>query len=435
MAGKAATRQLKTDGVTATSPVDGKRLDAAAIRRDFPVLDQTVHGKPLVYLDNAATSQKPASVIDTLVRYYESYNSNVHRGIHTLSVEATERYEEARLKIAAFIGAGSGQEIVFTKNSTEAINLVAHAWARKFLKRGDEIIVTETEHHSNIVPWQQAALHTGATFRYLPLRDHAAQFDLEGLRSLITDRTKLVAITHMSNVLGTITPVDDVARIAHDAGALLLVDGSQAVPHMPVDVTALDVDFFAFTGHKMLGPTGIGVLYGRADLLDKMDPFLTGGDMISTVTMERSTWNALPYKFEAGTPNIAQAIGLGAAVDYLETLGMESVRAHERELTQYAIEQLNAVDDLTLYGPDDASIKGGVLSFNIGDIHPHDLGQVLDSEGIAIRAGHHCAQPLMAALGVGSTARASLYIYNVEEEIDSLVTAIHKARKFFDGDA
>ena len=435
MAGKTATRQLKTDVVTATSPVDGHRLDAAAIRRDFPVLDQTVHGKPLVYLDNAATSQKPASVIETIVRYYESYNSNVHRGIHALSVEATERYEAARRKIAAFVGAGSEQEIVFTKNSTEAINLVAHSWARKFLKPGDEIIVTETEHHSNIVPWQQAALHTGATFRYLPLRDHAAPFDLEGLGSLITDRTKLVAITHMSNVLGTITPVDEVARIAHDAGALLLVDGSQAVPHMPVDVTALDVDFFAFTGHKMLGPTGIGVLYGRADLLDKMDPFLTGGDMISTVTMERSLWNALPYKFEAGTPNIAQAIGLGAAVDYLETLGMESVRAHERELTQYAIEKLNAVDGLTLYGPDDASNKGGVLAFNIGDIHPHDLGQVLDSEGIAIRAGHHCAQPLMAALGVGSTARASLYIYNVEEEIDSLVSAIYRAREFFDGDA
>ena len=425
MASQAATGKLKTPRHPPES------IDDMALRGDFPILDQIVNGKKLVYLDNAATSQKPRSVIDTLTRYYEEYNSNVHRGIHSLSQEATERYEEARSKIASFLGAASEREIIFVKNSTEAINLVAFAWARKYLKPGDEVLTTETEHHSNIVPWQLAAASTGATFRYLPLRDHAAPFDLDGLRSLITNRTKLVAVTHVSNVLGTITPVADVAEIAHAAGALLLVDGSQSAPHMPVNVVDLDVDFFALTSHKMLGPTGIGVLYAREELLDKMDPFLSGGDMISTVTMQAATWNDLPYKFEAGTPNIADAIGLGSAIDYLNGLGMEQVRAHERKISEYAIERLSAIDGLKLYGPTDASLKGSVFSFNVDGIHSHDLGQVLDSEGVAIRTGHHCAQPLMAALGVGSAARASAYIYNLDAEIDTLVDAIHKAREFF----
>ncbi len=425
MASQAAAGKHKTQSQMA------EPLDEMALRRDFPVLDQTVHGKKLVYLDNAATSQKPKSVIDTLTRYYEEYNSNVHRGIHALSQEATERYEEARGKIASFLGAASEREIVFVKNSTEAINLVAFSWARKYLKPGDEVLTTETEHHSNIVPWQLAALSTGATFRYLPLRDHAAPFDIDELRSLITSRTKLVAVTHVSNVLGTITPVEDVAEIAHAAGALLLVDGSQSAPHMPVDVVDLDADFFALTSHKMLGPTGIGILYAREELFDKMDPFLSGGDMISTVTMQASTWNDLPYKFEAGTPNIADAIGLGSAIDYLSGLGMDRVQAHERKISEYAIERLTAIDGLTLYGPTDPPLKGAVFSFNVEGIHSHDLGQVLDSEGVAIRTGHHCAQPLMAALGIGSAARASAYIYNFEEEIDTLVEAIHKAREFF----
>ena len=425
MAGKAATGKLKSQNRQTEA------LDIAAVRRDFPVLDQTVNGKKLVYLDNAATSQKPKSVIDTLTRYYEEYNSNVHRGIHALSQEATERYEEARGKIASFIGASSEREIVFVKNSTEAINLVAYGWARKYLRPNDEVITTETEHHSNIVPWQLVAESTGARFRYLPVRDHAAPFDIDGLRSLITSRTKLVAVTHVSNVLGTVTPVADVAEMAHAAGAVLLVDGSQSAPHMPLDVVDLDVDFFAVTGHKMLGPTGIGFLYAREELLDRMDPFLSGGDMIATVTMQGATWNELPYKFEAGTPNIADSIGLGAAVDYLSSLGMDRIESHERKISEYAIERLQEIEGLTLYGPTDASLKGAVFSFNVDGIHSHDVGQVLDSEGVAVRTGHHCAQPLMAALGIGSAARASAYFYNFEEEIDTLVDAIRKTQKFF----
>jgi len=402
-------------------------MDARRIRRDFPVLEQMVNGRPLVYLDSAATAQKPRPVIEAVRRFYEEYNANVHRAIHTLGERATAEYEEARRKVARFINAPGPRSIVFTKNATESINLVAYSWARGNLKPGDEILVSPIEHHSNLVPWQLAARATGARLRFFDVTPDG-RLRLDNLEGLITERTRLVAVTHVSNVLGTIVPVHEIVAAARRVGAVVLVDGAQSVPHMPVDVQALGCDFLAFSGHKMGGPTGIGVLYGREELLERMDPFLGGGDMISAVRLESSEWADLPHKFEAGTPPIAEAIGLGAAVDYLGGIGMDQVHAHEQRLTAYACERLREVPGVTIYGPEE---RGGLVTFNVGDIHPHDLATVLDQHGIAIRAGHHCAQPVMDWLGVPATARASFWIYNTEEDIDRLVDGLRAAKEFF----
>ncbi|HEY8418365.1 MAG TPA: cysteine desulfurase [Limnochordales bacterium] len=402
-------------------------MDARLIRRDFPVLEQMVNGRPLVYLDSAATAQKPRPVIEAVRRFFEEYNANVHRAIHALGERATAEYEEARRKVARFINAPAPRNIVFTKNATESINLVAYSWARGNLKPGDEILVSPIEHHSNLVPWQLAARATGARLRFFDVTPDG-RLRLDNLEELISERTRLVAVTHVSNVLGTIVPVQEIVAAARRVGAVVLVDGAQSVPHMPVDVQALGCDFLAFSGHKMGGPTGIGVLYGREELLERMDPFLGGGDMISAVRLESSEWAELPYKFEAGTPPIAEAIGLGAAVDYLTGIGMDQVHAHERQLTAYARERLQQVPGVTIYGPEE---RGGLVTFNVGDIHPHDLATVLDQHGIAIRAGHHCAQPVMEWLGVPATARASFWIYNTEEDVDRLVEGLRAAKEFF----
>ena len=405
--------------------------DVGLIREDFPILTRQVHGKTLVYLDNAATTQKPRSVIDALVHYYEHYNANIHRGLHTLAEEATAAYEGTRLKAGRFINAEySGEEIIFTRNTTEAINLVSNAWGRKNLKPGDEIVLTAMEHHSNLIPWQLIALETGAKIRIIDIDDDG-KLVWDDVLATIGERTKIVAISQMSNVLGTINPVREIAQIAHRYGALVLVDGAQSVPHMPVDVRELDCDFLAFSSHKMLGPTGVGVLYGKRDILDAMDPFLGGGEMIKRVTYETSTYADLPHKFEAGTPNIADVIAFGAAIDYLEGIGMDAARAHEIAITQYAIDALTSVEGVTVYGPKDAHDKGGAVAFNYGDLHAHDLSQVLDQEAIAIRAGHHCAQPLMRRLGCVATARASFYIYNTHEEVDALVDGLGAADRIF----
>ncbi len=407
-------------------------LDAAEIKKDFPVLSKLVYGKPLVYLDNAATSQKPSSVIQTLVDYYEGYNSNVHRGVHALSMESTQRYEEAREKIARFIGSPSSQNLIYVRNTTEGINLVANTWARANLNPGDEILTTEMEHHSNLVPWQQIASAKNAVLRFIPVTDEGT-LDLSEIDTLINHRTRLVAMTHMSNVLGTINPVKDITAKAHALGAHVLIDAAQSVPHMPVDVVDLDCDFLAFSSHKMLGPTGIGGLYVKTEILEQMDPFLTGGDMVQEVTYEGATWNDLPMRFEAGTPNIAGSIGLGAAVDYLEALGMENVHRHETEITQYALEALKELaEEFTFYGPTDPARRGGIVSFSSPHIHPHDLGTILDQAGIAIRAGHHCAMPLVRErLGVAATARASFYVYNTTDEVDLLVATLKDALRYF----
>jgi len=405
-------------------------IDVESTRRDFPILERSVHGRPLVYLDNAATTQKPRAVIDALVHYYENYNANIHRGIHALSEEATARYEEARLKVARFIGAPAAETIVFTRNTTESINLVAHAWGRKHLRAGDEVLLTVMEHHSNLIPWQLLARDTGAKLRFVDIDDEGRLL-WDDFERLLGPRTRLVSVTHMSNVLGTINPIKDIAELAHSRGALVLVDGAQSVPHLPVDAPALDCDFMAFSAHKMLGPTGVGVLYARPGLLEEMDPFLGGGEMISRVLLEESTWNDVPWKFEAGTPNIADVIAFGAAIEYLQGLGMDAVRAHEMEITAYALEALSAVPQVTIYGPTDAEARGGVVSFNLGDLHPHDLGTVLDRFGVAVRAGHHCAQPLMRRLGCVATARASFYVYNRLEEVDTLVEGVREADRFF----
>jgi cysteine desulfurase/selenocysteine lyase len=404
-------------------------LDVQAVRKDFPILERQVHGRPLVYLDNAATTQKPRQVIEALRDYYERYNANIHRGLHRLAEEATLAHEEARAKVARFIKAPDPRGIIFTRNATEAINLVANAWGRKNLQPGDEIVATVMEHHSNIVPWQLIAKERGATVRYIDI-DDAGRLRRDQIEAYIGPRTRLVAMVHASNVLG-LNPVAEVAALAHRHGAMMLVDGAQSVPHLPVDVTALGCDFLAFSGHKMAGPTGIGVLWGRPELLEAMDPFLGGGEMISRVTLEGSTWAELPYKFEAGTPNIAGAVGLGAAVDYLEGLGMANVRAHEKAITAYAVKRLAAVPGVSLYGPTDPEERIGVLPFNYGDIHPHDVGQVLDQYGVAVRAGHHCAQPLMRRLDVVATARASFYVYNTLEEVDVLVEALGEVARLF----
>jgi cysteine desulfurase/selenocysteine lyase len=402
--------------------------DVQEIRRDFPILDRRIDGKKLVYLDNAATSQKPQRVIQALTEYYEEHNANIHRGVHRLAEEATAAYEEARQKAARFLGAPDTRALIFTRGTTESINLVTHAWGRKFLREGDEIVLTEAEHHSNLVPWQFAARATGAKLRFVPSRDDGT-LDMDEAERVIGPRTRLVGCIHASNVLATINPVERLAELAHEAGALMLVDGAQSAPHVPVDVKALGCDFYACSGHKMLGPTGVGVLWGRPEILEEMDPFLGGGEMIREVHLNHSTWNDLPYKFEAGTMNIAQAVGLGAAVDYLVELGMENVREHERRLGGYAYLRLSEIKGITIYGPE--RDRTGLVSFSLPDVHPHDLSQLLDEEGVAIRSGHHCAQPLMRRLGVAATARASFYLYNTEEEVDALVEALQRAREFF----
>jgi len=408
--------------------------DVRTIRNDFPILARKVHNKPLVYLDNAATSQKPRIVIDALVDYYERYNANVHRGVHTLSMEASEAYEAARQKIAAFINAPSTESIIFVRNTTEAINLVAYAWAAEHIGKGDRIVSTEMEHHSNLVPWQHIAAEAGAEIKLLKMADDFS-LDLSDIGELLTKNTKLVAFTQMSNVLGTITPVKEIVAAAHRAGSLALVDAAQSVPHMPVDVIDLDCDFLTFSGHKMAGPTGIGVLYVKPDVLETMEPFLRGGEMVLEVTYETASWADLPMKFEAGTPNIAGAIALGAAVDYLTGLGMDNIRQHEVELTRYALNRFRELEGVTTYGPTDMSVRGGVVSFYMPEIHPHDIGQVLDQEGIAIRTGHHCAMPLVRSkLNVPATARASFYLYNTEAEVDTLIEGLNTTMRYF-GDA
>ena len=408
-------------------------FDVELIRKDFPILQRTVHAKPLVYLDSASTSQKPLAVIDALVEYYERHNANIHRGVHTLAEEAPARYEETREKVARFINAPGSESVIFTRNATESINLVAQTWGRKFIGRGDEIVLTVMEHHSNLVPWQMLAKETGAVLRFVDIDDEGRLRTADWQR-LIGKKTRLVAVSQMSNVLGTINPVRDIAALAHTQGALVLVDGAQSVPHMPVDVQELDCDFLAFSSHRMLGPTGVGVLYVRRSLLDEMPPFLGGGEMVGKVTLEDATWNDLPWRFEAGTPNIADVVAFGAAIDYLQGIGMAAVHAHELELTAYALRALKELPNLILYGPGDVSDRGGGVSFNYDGLHPHDIGTVLDSYGIAIRAGNHCAQPLMTRLGVVATARASFYIYNRPQEIDALTKGILEAARFF-GDA
>lgn len=405
-------------------------LNVDAIRRDFPLLAQKVHGHPLVYLDNAATSQKPRQVIQALVGYYEGYNANVHRAVHALGERATDQYEAARAKVAEFIGAADPAAVIFTRNATEAINLVALSWARHSLHEGDEIVLSEAEHHSNLVPWQLVAAETGARLRFIPITP-SGELDLEQAERIIGGRTRLVATWHMSNVLGSIAPVRALANLAHAHGALMLVDGAQSVPHMPVNVADLDCDFLAFSAHKMLGPTGIGVLWARPEVLEHMEPVLGGGDMIRQVWLERATWNELPWRFEAGTPNIADAIAFGVAVDYLSALGMDRIQRHERDLVAYALDALSEVPGMTIYGPRNSNARGGVISFNLADIHPHDLGTILDHEGVAIRAGHHCCQPLMRRLGVPATARASFYLYNTPSEVDALVRGLYRAMEVF----
>jgi cysteine desulfurase/selenocysteine lyase len=405
--------------------------DVDEIRKDFPILDRKIRGKQLVYLDNAATTQKPRQVINALVHYYEHYNANIHRGLHTLAEEATAAYEASRVKAGEFVNAvNPEQEIVFTRNTTESINLVANAWGRKFLQPGDEIVFSAMEHHSNLVPWQLIALATGAKLRFIEI-DDTGHLIWDDVVAKIGERTKVVAITQMSNVLGTINPVKEIAALAHGFGAIVVVDGAQSVPHMPVDVRDLDCDFLAYSSHKMLGPTGVGVLYGKRDLLYAMDPFLGGGEMIKRVTYEASTYADLPHKYEAGTPNIADVIAFGSAIDYLEGLGMDAVREHEIAITQYAIDRLCETDGVVVYGPKDAVEKGGAVTFNYRDLHPHDLSQVLDQEAIAIRDGHHCAQPLMRRLDTVATARASFYLYNRNDEVDALIDGIKASDRIF----
>jgi len=409
---------------------DVKALDMKAIRQDFLIFGRKVRGKQLIYLDSAATSQKPKCVIDAEREFYERYNANVHRGAYLIAEEATAAYESAREKVAKFINAPSKDCIVFTRGTTEAINLVAYSWGWANLREGDEILLTEMEHHSNIVPWQLIAERTGAKIKVVPITDDGL-LDMDAFERLLTEQVKIVAVTHVSNVLGTINPVGEICLKAHEIDAVVLVDGAQAAPHLPVDVQAIGCDFYALSGHKMCGPTGSGVLYGRKEMLEAMPPFLGGGEMIRTVTFERTTFNDVPYKFEAGTPAIAQAIGLGAAVDYLTKIGMKRIRAHEVELVAYALERLREIDNITIYGAAPPEQRGGVIAFNISDIHPHDLATFLDAHGICIRAGHHCAQPLMRRLNVAATARASFYLYNTPEEVDALVDALQQATKFF----
>ena len=416
------------DRLLEIAPEEAK-LDVLAIRKDFPILEEETYGKKVAYLDNGASSLRPEPVINSMLEYFHKYNANIHRGVYRWSEEATRAYEAAHRKIAKLINA-SPREVIFTRNTTESLNLVAYSWGRANIREGDEIVSTVIEHHSNLVPWQILRDEKKAKLRYIPMTSEG-KLDLSNLDEIINEKTKLVTFTHMSNVLGTISPVETIVARAKAVGAVVVMDGAQSVPHMPVDVQALGCDFYAFSGHKMAGPTGIGVLWGRRELLEAMPPFLTGGDMIRDVTLERSTWNDLPWKFEAGTPSIAEGIGLGAAADYLQNLGMAKIRQHEIELTAYALAKMQQIPDLTLYGPTKAEEKGGIISFNLGDVHPHDLATMLDREAICVRAGHHCCQPLIELLETTATTRASFYIYNTEEEIDRLVDALYKARKIF----
>ncbi|HET7078557.1 MAG TPA: cysteine desulfurase [Chloroflexia bacterium] len=419
-----ANATLAADAASTSRPAP----DWAAVRADFPILRQEVHGYPLCFLDNTATAQKPEPVLAAMDAYYRTTNANIHRGVYQMSEQATALYEDARARIAAFINARSSREIIYTRNTTEAINLVAATWGRANIGPGDAILYTAMEHHSNIVPWQLLAQDRGATVRYIPIDDDG-RLVLDDLDALL-DGVKIVAVTYASNVLGTINPVAEITEAAHRHGAVILIDGAQAVPHMPVDVQALACDFLAFSSHKMLGPTGIGCLYGRRSLLEAMPPYQGGGDMIRRVTLERSTWNDLPWKFEAGTPAIAEAIGLGAAVDYLSALGMDNVRAHEQQLVAYALDRLATVPGLRVLGPP-AAERGGVAAFSLGEIHPHDIASLLDQRGIAIRAGHHCCQPIMDYYDVPALARASFYIYNTEADVDRLVEGLHFVREVF----
>ncbi|EHV5201584.1 cysteine desulfurase [Listeria monocytogenes] len=405
-------------------------IDIQKIRADFPILAQEINEKPLAYLDNAATSQKPKQVIEALTHYYEFDNANVHRGVHTLAARATDAYESARGKVAKFIHTREVAEIIFTRGTTSAINLVVDSYAEANIEAGDEIVISYLEHHSNLIPWQQLAKRKGAVLKYIELEEDGT-ISVEQARKTIGEKTKIVALAHVSNVLGTITPIKEIAAIAHQFGAVILVDGAQAVPHMEVDVVDLDADFYAFSGHKMMAPTGIGALYGKRELLDAMEPTEFGGEMIDFVELYDSTWKELPWKFEAGTPIIGGAIALGAAIDYLAEVGLANIHAHEQALASYAIEEMSKIEGITIYGPKDASKRCGLVTFNLEGAHPHDIATILDEDGIAIRAGHHCAQPLMKWLDVSSTARASFYIYNTKEEIDALIDGLKLTKEYF----
>ena len=410
-------------------------IDVQNIRKDFPILDREINGSRLVYLDNAATTQKPRQVIESLVNYYENSNSNVHRGVHSLSMEATDLFEEAREKVSSFINSETSQSLIWTRNASESLNLIVHSWASVNLNPGDEIVLTPMEHHSNLVPWQEIARKNDAKIVFIPMNENG-ELDLENIDEIINQNTKIVSAVHMSNALGTINPVEKLTKIAHSVGAKMVVDGAQSVPHMPTDVQEIDCDFLVFSGHKMLGPTGIGCLYVKMDVLETMEPFLTGGEMVLQVTYDNASWADLPMKFEAGTPNIADAIGLGAAVDYLIEIGMASIHEYEQDLTLYALQKFKLVEEegITLYGPKEASKRGGILSFTTGEVHPHDLGTLLDQRGIAVRTGHHCAMPLVKSLGVAATARASFYIYNTFDEIDFLVEGLLDSLRYFRND-
>jgi cysteine desulfurase/selenocysteine lyase len=407
-------------------------INISKIRQDFPILKRKINGnKTLVYLDNAATTQKPISVINAINEYYMNYNSNIHRAVHQLAEEATFEYEKAREKVAKFINARSADEIIFTRNATEAINLVSYSWGNTNVKKGDRIVITEIEHHSNIVPWQILAQEKGAKLDYIGI-DNNGYLNMEDYgRYLQSNKVKLLSISHVSNVLGTIVPINEIIKMAHQKDILVLVDGAQSVPHMPVDVQDMDCDFMVFSAHKMLGPTGVGVLYTKREILNEMPPFIGGGDMIKEVHKHKTIYNDLPYKFEGGTPNIADVIGFGAAIDYLKKIGMDNVREHEIEITDYAIKAIVDIKDIVLYGPSDASHRGGVIAFNIGDIHPHDLATIMNDHGIAIRSGHHCAQVLMGRLNIAAASRASFYIYNTKEEVDTFINALGEARRIF----
>ena len=406
------------------------KLDVEILRRDFPILDQIVNDEPLVYLDNAATTQKPTQILEAIAAYYEKDNANVHRGVHTLAERATAAYEAARERVCSFIHAASTKEVLFTRGTTTSLNWVAR-YAENVLQPGDEVLISVMEHHSNIIPWQEACKKTGARLIYAYLKD--GMLDLADFRSKLTEKTRFVALAHVSNVLGVVNPIKEIAELVHQANALLVVDGAQSVPHMKIDVQDLDVDFFAFSGHKMLGPTGIGVLYGKEELLERMSPVEFGGEMIDFVYEQEATWKELPWKFEAGTPNIAGAIGLAATIDYLDKIGMETVHQYEQELIAYAFPKLQAVEGLTIYGSEDLAQRSGVISFNLAGLHPHDVATALDYEGVAVRAGHHCAQPLLSYLGVAATVRASFYLYNTKADCDKLVEALQKTKEFFDG--
>jgi len=415
-------------GATARHIDEKVQFDPHQYRDDFPILSEKVHGKPLIYFDNAATTQKPIQVIDAISDYYRHYNANVHRAIHKLGEKATEAFESARKKVANFISAPSEKQVIFTRGTSEAINLVASAWGRKFIGEGDEIILSEMEHHSNLIPWQILAKEVGAKLKFIPFKEDGT-IDFPVYQTLLSSKTKIVAMTHMSNVFGTINPVIRIVQMAHDRGIPVLFDAAQSVPHLPVDVQHLDCDFFAFSGHKMLGPTGVGILYAKSQILENMNPYQGGGEMINSVWLEDATWNEIPHKFEAGTPNIAGAIGLAKAVEYLEEVGMVNLTLYEQELTTYALEKMGKIDGMKIYGA--APERGGVISFNLGDIHPHDLSHFLDQQGIAVRAGHHCAQPVMRKLNIAATTRVSFYFYNTKDEIDYLIDKLNEAKEFF----